>query len=199
MQGLKQLRPTPFSGRWSRTPFSQRSPTSPGRPSSPITRRARSFIPPSGVSSLSSFPRASFTLVDPRTGRLLDKYEIDVDDVWQGSAHLAERIAALSLSPGWQDRLEKDDREIALVLERLQSEVRGIDPTLLDAVEHTHKSIAGQIEKLKGKITRSAFAGSEVPEPAPAGAGKLSPARRTSSRAQHQWHLFSGPRRIRCS
>jgi bacillithiol biosynthesis cysteine-adding enzyme BshC len=108
------------------------------------------------------FPRASFTLVDPRTGRLLDKYEISVDDVWQGPAHLAERIAALSLSPGWQDRLERDEREIALVLERLQSEVRAIDPTLLDAVEHTRKSIAGQIEKLKGKITRSAFAGSEV-------------------------------------
>lgn len=108
------------------------------------------------------FPRASFTLVDPRTGRLLDKYEIDVDDVWQGPAHLAERIAALSLSPGWQNRLEQDEREIALVLERLQSEVRAIDPTLLDAVEHTRKSIAGQIEKLKGKITRSAFAGSEI-------------------------------------
>jgi uncharacterized protein YllA (UPF0747 family) len=108
------------------------------------------------------FPRASFTLVDPRTGRLLDKYKIDIDDVWQGAAHLAEKIAASSFSPGWQDRLEQDEREIARVLERLQNEVQTIDPTLLDAVEHTRKSVAGQVERLKGKITRAAFAASEV-------------------------------------
>ena len=108
------------------------------------------------------FPRASFTLVDPRTARLLDKYQIDVDDVWRGAAHLAEKIAAVSLTPGWQDRLERDEQEIARVLERLRAEVQAIDPTLLDAVEHTRKSVAGQVEKLKGKITRSAFAASEV-------------------------------------
>ena len=108
------------------------------------------------------FPRASFTLIDPRTARLLEKYRIDVDDMWQGAAHLAEKIAAASFSPGWQERLDEDEREIARVLERMQSEVRAIDPTLLDSVEHTRRSVAGQMERLKGRITRAAFAASEV-------------------------------------
>lgn len=107
-------------------------------------------------------PRASFTLIDPRTERLLNKYHLVVNDAWQGEAHLRRRIAAVGFSEGWQERLAENEREIANILERLRGDVQSIDPTLLHAVERARQRTEYQFERLKGKITRAAFAGSEV-------------------------------------
>jgi bacillithiol synthase len=108
------------------------------------------------------FPRASFTLIDPRTERLLNKYHLAVDDAWQGEAHLRQRIAAVGFSEGWEERLAESEREVAKILERVQGDVQSIDPTLLHALERARKRTEYQFERLKGKITRAAFAGSEV-------------------------------------
>jgi bacillithiol synthase len=107
-------------------------------------------------------PRASFTLIDPRTERLLNKYHLAVDDAWQGEAHLRQRIAAVGFSEGWEERLGESEREIANILERLRGDVQSIDPTLLHAFERARKRTEYQFERLKGKITRAAFASSEV-------------------------------------
>lgn len=108
------------------------------------------------------FPRASFTLVDPRSERLLNKYHLAVDDVWQGEAHLRRRIAAVGFSEGWEERLAASEREIAKALERLRGDIQSIDPTLLHALERAHKRTEYQFERLKGKITSAAFRQSEV-------------------------------------
>ena len=108
------------------------------------------------------FPRTSFTLIDPRAERLLNKYHLAVDDAWQGEAHLRRRIAAAGFSEGWEERLAGSEREIAQSLERLQSDVESIDPTLLHALERARQRTEYQFERLKGKITRAAFAGSEL-------------------------------------
>ena len=108
------------------------------------------------------FPRAAFTLVDPRSERLLNKYRLTVEDAWQGDAHLRQRIAAVGISEGWEERLTESGREIANILERLRGHVQSIDPTLLHAVERARKRTEYQFERLKGKITRAAFTGSEV-------------------------------------
>ena len=108
------------------------------------------------------FPRASFTLVDPRSERLLNKSHLAVDALWQGEAHLRRRIAAVGFSEGWEERLTETGREIVKVLERLRGDVQAIDPTLLHALERAHKRTEYQFERLKGKITSAAFRQSQV-------------------------------------
>ena len=108
------------------------------------------------------FPRASFTLVDPRSERLLNKYHLAVDDAWQGEAHLRQRIAAAGFSEGWEERLTESEGEIVKVLEGLRADIQSIDPTLLHALERAHKRTEYQFERLKGKITSAAFRQSEV-------------------------------------
>ncbi|HXJ91537.1 MAG TPA: bacillithiol biosynthesis cysteine-adding enzyme BshC [Terriglobia bacterium] len=108
------------------------------------------------------FPRASFTLVDPRSDRLLRKYNLKVDDVWQDGASLEQKIAATGFSEGWQERLDQSERDIKLVMDRLQQDIQLIDPTLLDSLKDARERTLHQFDRLKGKVTRAAFAKSEI-------------------------------------
>lgn len=107
-------------------------------------------------------PRTSFTLLDPRSERILKSYRLRVEDVWQHEDQLRRLIASAGFADGWERRLEEGEREIMRVLDGVRNEVSSIDPTLLDASERARRRTAYQFERLKGKITRAAFERSEV-------------------------------------
>jgi bacillithiol synthase len=108
------------------------------------------------------FPRASFTLVDARTERLLRKYDLKVDDVWQDGDALRRKIAATGFAEGWQERLDQSESDIKQVMDRLQQDIQLIDPTLLDSLKDARERTFHQFDRLKGKVTRAAFAKSEI-------------------------------------
>ncbi len=106
------------------------------------------------------FPRAAFTLLDRRVQRLMEKYRLSVDDVWQGEDHLSRKIAAAGFSEGgsegWAQRFDQSEQELARLLDRLRQDVEALDPTLLDSLTHAQEKITYQIERLKGKLSRAA-------------------------------------------
>jgi bacillithiol biosynthesis cysteine-adding enzyme BshC len=108
------------------------------------------------------FPRAAFTLVDVRTDRLLEKYKISVEDVWQGEEVLGRKIAAVGFAGGWSERFDQSERELDALLARLRADIEKLDPTLVDTLTHTQEKVKFQIEKLRGKLTRSALSRSEL-------------------------------------
>jgi bacillithiol biosynthesis cysteine-adding enzyme BshC len=108
------------------------------------------------------FPRASFTLIDSRTRRLLEKYHVGVEDVWQGEEHLARKIAAAGFAEGWSERLDQSEGDLTQLLERLRKDIETIDPTLLETLKHVEEKMRYQMERLKGKITRAALERSDL-------------------------------------
>ncbi|HUY12118.1 MAG TPA: bacillithiol biosynthesis cysteine-adding enzyme BshC [Terriglobia bacterium] len=112
------------------------------------------------------FPRASFTLVDHRTQRLLEKYKLEVPEVWHGEEHLQRKIAAAGFgdggAEGWSGRMEQSEKEIERLLDRIRADIERIDPTLLDLLKHTEEKMEYQIERLRGKLSRAAFERSAV-------------------------------------
>jgi hypothetical protein len=48
------------------------------------------------------------------------------------------------------------------VMDRLQQDIQLIDPTLLDSLKDARERTFHQFDRLKGKVTRAAFAKSEV-------------------------------------
>lgn len=108
------------------------------------------------------FPRAGFTLVDARTHRLMEKYHLTVEDVWQGEEHLRRTIVANGFAGGWSENLDKTEQDIIRLVERLRQDVEAIDATLLDTLKHTEEKIKRQMDQLKGKITRAALGKSEL-------------------------------------
>jgi bacillithiol biosynthesis cysteine-adding enzyme BshC len=108
------------------------------------------------------FLRAAFTLVDARTQRLMEKYRLGVEDVWQGEEHLSRKIAAAGLAAGWAERFDQSERDLAQILGRLHGDVEKLDPTLLDTLQHVKEKITYQMERLKGKVSRAALGRSEL-------------------------------------
>jgi uncharacterized protein YllA (UPF0747 family) len=110
------------------------------------------------------FPRAAFTLVDHRIQKLLEKYRLSVEDVWQGEEHLSEKIAAVALAQGWSERFDQAQQEMANLLTRLRGDIERLDPTLLEALQHAQEKILYQMDRLRGKVSRAGLARSELLE-----------------------------------
>ncbi len=108
------------------------------------------------------FPRAAFTLVDARCRRLLEKYQLTVEDVWRGEEHLTQKIGATGFAAGWGERFEQREQELKRVIEDLRSDVAKLDPTLFDALRHVEEKINYQVDRLKGKMARAALERSEL-------------------------------------
>jgi bacillithiol biosynthesis cysteine-adding enzyme BshC len=108
------------------------------------------------------FPRAGFTLVDPRIHRPLEKYRLAVEDVWRGEEHLRRKIAAAGFAEGWSERLDQSERDLTTLLERLRQDIHALDPTLLDTLKHAEEKMKYQMDRLRGKISRAALQRSEM-------------------------------------
>ncbi len=108
------------------------------------------------------FPRSGFTLVDRRIERWMEKYQVTIDDVWQGKEHLSQRIASTAFAEGWSERFNQAEKDLAHLLARLRKDIEALDPTLVDALNHAEEKIQYQVERLKGKMTRSALSKSEI-------------------------------------
>jgi bacillithiol biosynthesis cysteine-adding enzyme BshC len=111
-------------------------------------------------------PRAAFTLVDRRVHRLMEKYQVTIEDVWQGRDHLSRKIAAAGFSEGgaqgWSERFDQSESELAVLFERLRREIEALDSTLVDSLKHAEERMKYQMEKLRGKISRAALQKSEL-------------------------------------
>lgn len=112
------------------------------------------------------FPRGAFTLVDRRVRRLMEKYQLSLEDVWHGRENLNRKIAATGFSQGgaegWSERFDQSEKDLAGLLERLRRDIELLDPTLLDSLKHTEEKIRYQMEHLRGKISRAALQRSDL-------------------------------------
>ncbi len=106
--------------------------------------------------------RASFTLLDARIHRVMDRYRMSVEDVWQGKDHLTNKIAAGGFAEGWSEHFDQSEQELRKLLERLRGDIEKLDPTLHDALKHAEEKMKFQMERLRGKVARAAMARSEL-------------------------------------
>jgi bacillithiol biosynthesis cysteine-adding enzyme BshC len=109
-----------------------------------------------------AFPRAAFTLVERRIQRLLEKYELGVEDVWQGEEQLSRKIASRGFSTGWSERFDQVEIEVEKLLDRLHGDVEKLDPTLLEPLKTAQEKMKYQMERLRGKVSRAALQRSEL-------------------------------------
>jgi len=96
-------------------------------------------------------PRAGFTLVDAKAGKLLRKYELSVEDVWAGSQDLRHKMEKQSVTGSLAKDFEKDQKEMGEMLEKLGKKIEALDPTLKGTVEKTKEGIEFHLDKLRRK------------------------------------------------
>ncbi|MCC7174842.1 MAG: bacillithiol biosynthesis cysteine-adding enzyme BshC [Bryobacterales bacterium] len=112
-------------------------------------------------------PRASFSLMDARSAKLMDRYGLALTDVARGEESL-KAVLAEKLVPAWlAGRIEETKRSVEESLERLQSGLADFDPTLAEAAARSRRKIlyqAGKIERKAGRemLRRDGRAGEEA-------------------------------------
>ncbi len=100
-------------------------------------------------------PRASFTLVEPHTARLLKKYGLDVRDVLQGRQHLRAKLEREFLSKPLAQRFTAGEKTIRRLLGGLRRPLDKLDKTLLGALETAEKKMLYQFLRLRRKAGRA--------------------------------------------
>jgi bacillithiol biosynthesis cysteine-adding enzyme BshC len=96
-------------------------------------------------------PRADFTLVDPKAVRILKKYGMEVEDVWEGKQSLRKRMYGESVPKKLAREFDTNLRQMENGVKKLHKAIAKVDPTIQGTVARAEKRIHYQIEKLREK------------------------------------------------
>jgi bacillithiol biosynthesis cysteine-adding enzyme BshC len=102
-------------------------------------------------------PRNSFTIMDTRSAKLMDRFQLQLTDVTVHETTLRERIAAKLIPPAVPARLAEAQRQAGQMLDSLRADLLGFDPSLAKAVDRSERRIRHQFAKLEAKAAREAL------------------------------------------
>ena len=98
------------------------------------------------------FPRISATLLEPRVARIVEKYALEMEDVFRGREHLRRKAVSAT----------QDDRAFERVTGAIDSELNslrpllsGVDETLAGALDTSRQKVLHQIESLRSKYVNA--------------------------------------------
>ncbi len=100
-------------------------------------------------------PRFSATLVEPKLQRLLERYGLDILDVFAGPDELRQRLAAHSLPRDLQRAFEDAKQSLESQLVTIKDNLAKLDRTLVDAGDTAASKILYQLDKLHGQAARA--------------------------------------------
>jgi bacillithiol biosynthesis cysteine-adding enzyme BshC len=98
--------------------------------------------------------RASFTVLDPRSAKLLERFRIPLAQAFTPEEALKERIAQVLVPDKIQDALRRTTAEVERQIGALSSELETFDPTLSAALAKSRAKILYQLEKMRRKTAR---------------------------------------------
>ena len=104
-----------------------------------------------------ALPRSGFTLMDGRSVRLMERYDLGFGDCLQGRAHLGRRISEQLVPPELAGAFSQTAGDIGAALNRLEAGLEAFDPTLAAALRRSRTRIEWQIEKNRAKAAREAL------------------------------------------
>ncbi|MFN0171156.1 MAG: bacillithiol biosynthesis cysteine-adding enzyme BshC [Bryobacteraceae bacterium] len=102
-------------------------------------------------------PRASFSLTDFRANKLLNRYDLELTDLFHGIDPLRERIARKLVPPELSDSLQQAHHGTMSSIDQLAARLDGFDPSLGAALVKNRQKIQHQLGKIEGKIRREAL------------------------------------------
>ncbi len=102
-------------------------------------------------------PRAGFTLLDGRTAKLLDRYELDVPGCLVPLNELQDHIARRMTPPELQQRFDSEGAVIGAALDRINETLTSFDSTLGEAFERSSRKINYQLAKIQAKAARESL------------------------------------------
>lgn len=100
------------------------------------------------------FPRNSFTLLDARASKMLDRYGLHFPDILHHHEEVRERIAAHLVPPALTTEIARLRSNMDAGVEKLQGSLRAFDSTLEAAAKKSTAKMLYQLDKLAKKTAR---------------------------------------------
>ena len=107
-------------------------------------------------------PRASFTVLDGRAAKLLDRYRLTPAECFVPAAELEERIAASLVPPELHGAFAGSVREIETAMLRMERRLSSFDPSLHASFSLSAGKIRYQLEKIQAKTARESLRRNET-------------------------------------
>jgi bacillithiol biosynthesis cysteine-adding enzyme BshC len=102
-------------------------------------------------------PRAGFTLLDPRSDKLLSRYRLSIPQFFGGFEALRERMAASLVPPELASEIAAVRSSTTASLDALRNRIDGFDPTLAAALDKSRAKILHQLGKVDAKAARESL------------------------------------------
>ena len=101
--------------------------------------------------------RASFTLLSPRTAKLLERHKLSFQDCLAPYDALRQKIAERLIPPQLETAFEERKAEVSAALNSLGGSLESFDPTLAQAFSRSRRKIDYQLGRMQGKAAREAM------------------------------------------
>jgi uncharacterized protein YllA (UPF0747 family) len=102
-------------------------------------------------------PRASFTIVDQRSQKTMDRFGLGLADFFAGEDALRQRIAATLVPPAMAGAMRDAEGAVETAVGGLRATMAGFDPTLARALDRSASRIRYQLAKIASKAGREAL------------------------------------------
>jgi bacillithiol biosynthesis cysteine-adding enzyme BshC len=100
-------------------------------------------------------PRASLTIVESRTGRTLERYDLKLTDLFAGFDSVTARVVEEHLGAETARAFQRTEEATMRELDALGEQLRQIDPTLAEALRTSRRKILYQLENLRTRFHRA--------------------------------------------
>jgi len=98
------------------------------------------------------FPRYSFSVIEKKTAKLLERYQLNFCDLFQGPEALMKIIIEKTLDQTLAQKFDQLELEFDQKLIELTEPLRKVDPTLADALKTTRQKVQYQVSHLRTKF-----------------------------------------------
>lgn len=106
--------------------------------------------------------RLSATLIEPRIEHLLEKYQVELPEVFHGECELRDCIAARSLPAQLKDDFLKGKLAAEEAMQRISDSLARLDPTLVRAAARASNKMLYQVNRLKRRAAAAELRRNEI-------------------------------------
>jgi bacillithiol biosynthesis cysteine-adding enzyme BshC len=99
--------------------------------------------------------RSSFTVIEPRDRRTLEKYGLEFEDVFRGREEIYAEVIEGYLDPETAGAFEEAEGAIGSILDSLQERLERSEPTLAESLSKRREKMLWHISALRGKFSNA--------------------------------------------
>ena len=100
-------------------------------------------------------PRMSATLLEPKIEKLLNKYKLNLQDLFHGESQLRNELAARSLPAELKLDFERGRLAVEEAMQRIGESLQRLDPTLVEAARRAANKMRYQVGRLEKRAAQA--------------------------------------------